>query len=71
MEAVAAINETKDLQRVPALIEMLDDPDPGIRLAAHRTLQDLTGRESAYRPWADPEELRAAVVDWRRWWAAR
>ena len=71
MEAIAAIDQSRDATHVPALIEMLDDADPGIRLAAYRTLQDLTGRTTDYRPWASQEVLRAEVEDWRRWWATR
>jgi hypothetical protein len=70
-QAVAVVGRQHDLSRVPDLIEMLDDPDPGVRLLAGATLRDLTGRDSGYEAWAPPEQRRAQVLDWRRWWSAR
>ena len=69
--AVAAIRDGRNASSIPMLIEMLDDPDPAVRLAAHAALVDLTGRESAYRPWAPEPERREAVLAWRRWWSGR
>ncbi len=66
--AIATVEARGDREQVPALIELLDDRDPGVRLAAYSALQDLTGRDTGYRPWADEAERRAAVLAWRAWW---
>lgn len=71
MRAVAEVGRTGDLARVPALIEMLDDEDPGVRLAAGSTLRQLTGHDTGYEPWAVPAIRRAQVLAWRAWWDAR
>lgn len=69
--AVAAVRDLRDTSRVPVLIEMLDDADPAVRLAAYSALVELTGRETDYRPWMEAPARRDAVVAWRAWWAAR
>lgn len=70
-DALNAARQTRDLQQVPRLIELLDDSDGGVRMSAAAALEDLTGRQTDYRPWADVEARRAAVLDWRAWWASR
>ncbi|MFV1958173.1 MAG: HEAT repeat domain-containing protein [Planctomycetota bacterium] len=70
-EAVSLVRKERDLGAVPVLIEMLDDPDPGVRLAASATLEDLTGRRTGYRPWGDATQQREEILAWRRWWAGR
>ena len=70
-EAVNQLQQTRDPAQVPRLIEMLDDPDAGVRLSANAALEDITGRRTNYRPWMNEAERRQAVLDWRAWWAAR
>lgn len=60
-----------DVAFVPALIPMLDDGDPSVRLAAGKALKDLTGHDSGYRASAPPEERRRQVEEWRTYWARR
>jgi len=69
--AVLEVARQGDLARVPDLIELLDDEDPGVRAAAGTALEELTGHDTGYRAWAPPETLRAQVLTWRAWWAAR
>lgn len=70
-DGINAVRQTRDLQQVPRLIELLDDDDGGVRMSAAAALEDMTGRQTDYRPWADAEERRAAVLDWRAWWSQR
>ena len=70
-DAVNALRQTRDVDQVPRLIEMLDDPDDGVRMSAVAALEDLTGRRTDYRPWGDAEARREAVLEWRAWWASR
>jgi HEAT repeat protein len=67
-EAVSVVRTTRDTQMIPVLIEMLDDEDAGVRLAASVALRDLTGRDTGYEPWADADARRAQVLAWRAWW---
>ncbi len=71
MRAVGEVRRTRDMEQVPALIELLDDDDPGVRLAAGSALVDLTGHDTGYEPWADPAERRIHVEAWRAWWTTR
>jgi hypothetical protein len=70
-QAASLAAESKDLSHVPALITLLEDEDPTVRMSAGKALKDLTGRDTGYRPFAPPEELRRQAMDWRAWWAAR
>jgi hypothetical protein len=67
--AVGEVGRRASLEDVPAVIELLDDEDPAVRMLAGRTLRDLTGRDGGYLPYASPPELRAQVEAWRAWWA--
>jgi HEAT repeat protein len=71
MRAVGEVRRTGDTTHVPALIELLDDDDPGVRMAAGSALVALTGHDPGYEPWADAAERRAQVEAWRAWWATR
>ncbi len=70
-EAVLDVSLRRDEKHVPALISLLDDDDPAVRMAAGTTLKELTGHDTGYRPYADLEERRRHVDLWRAWWAAR
>lgn len=69
--AVATVGRQGDVRYVPDLIELLDDPDPGVRLSAGAVLEELTGRDTGYEPWADEPARRRQLADWRAWWASR
>lgn len=56
--------------QVPRLIELLDDSDPGVRLAAGRGLRTLTGRDTGYRADLLPSERREQVLEWRAWYSS-
>ena len=69
LAAVEAARASGSRRHVPTLIEMLDDDDGAVRLAAGRTLTELTGRDTGYVAWADPAERQGQVAAWRAWWA--
>lgn len=71
MRAVGEARRAGGTEHVPALIELLDDDDPGVRMAAGSALVELTGRDTGYEPWAGPAERRVQVEAWRSWWKAR
>jgi HEAT repeat protein len=68
LAAVEAVRQGRRQEYVPTLIEMLDDRDTGVRFAAGRTLEELTGRETGYAAWAPAGERREQVEAWRAWW---
>lgn len=68
-EAVGVVARERDRARIPELIEMLDDQDAGVRLAAGTALRELTGHDAGYEAWAAPEDRRRQQARWRRWWA--
>lgn len=70
LTAVSECARTRDLSQLELLIELLDDDDEGVRLLAGRTLEDLTGRSTGYRAFAEAPERRAQVEEWRRWLAS-
>jgi len=65
--AIAEVERKRQTQHVPTLIEMLDDPDPAVRMVAAGTLEELTNRQTAYRPYAPAEERRQHRDEWRAW----
>ncbi len=65
--AVAVVEQNRQTEFVPMLIEMLDDPDPAVRMVAVGTLEELTGRTSEYRAYASANERRAHRDEWRAW----
>ena len=68
-DAVLTVAKTRDAAHVPALIELLADPDPAVRMATGATLRDLTGHDTGYVAYAPPDALRAQVLGWRAWWS--
>ncbi len=68
VQAVGEAGRLRDLGQVPRLIELLDDEDEAVRLAAGTTLTELTGRDTGYLPYAPAAERRRQVLAWRAWW---
>lgn len=52
----------------PALVDLLEDPDPEVRRAAVAALRRLTNRFYGYRVDGRPEERARAVERWRKHW---
>ncbi|MFO0909135.1 MAG: hypothetical protein U0794_12435 [Isosphaeraceae bacterium] len=59
------------VQKVPTLIDRLEDSDPVVRLAAYEELKKDTGKSFGYKPWASPSDRLSAVARWRDWWNQR
>jgi HEAT repeat protein len=70
-KAATVASRSGDWAFVPDLIEMLDDPDPGVRLVAGAGLAEITGRDTGYRAYAEPSQRREQVESWRAWYTAR
>ncbi len=70
--AIAVVERNRQAEFVPTLIEMLDDPDPAVRMVAAGTLEELTGRSvGAFRAHAPAQERRVHLEEWRAWNASR
>jgi hypothetical protein len=50
------------------LIELLLDPEPVVRRAAHVALKELSGKDFGPRLNPTEKELHDAVSRWRAWW---
>jgi hypothetical protein len=62
--------------RMPALtgyvVDLLNDPEAEVRLAAHQALQALAmGKDFGPTPGADAAAREEAVKKWRSWWEAQ
>jgi HEAT repeat protein len=68
LRAISKAAAEKDRSAIPHLIESLDNDDPVVRLAAIRTLEDLTGQTLGY-DYAAPTWKRAEqVAAWKDWY---
>jgi HEAT repeat protein len=65
LAAVAVVANEADESRLGALVELLEDRDPSVRMAANRALEDMTGRVTGYRAYDPPGERRPFVEEWR------
>ncbi len=70
LAAVSTVEKSGDRSQVPVLIELLDDDDESVRMAAGSALKSLTGHDTGYRAFGSPAERREHVARWRAWWAA-
>jgi HEAT repeat protein len=70
LDAIATVERTRDRGSVPALIELLDDEDDAVRMAAGSALKSMTGHDTGYRAFAPPDERHAHMSRWRAWWGA-
>jgi HEAT repeat protein len=57
------------LRLFEGLIQSLDSETPQVRQIALQALQILTGQTKGFRPAAEPDTRRAAVLEWKRWLA--
>jgi hypothetical protein len=71
LAAITKAAETRDRSAIPHLIEMLESDDPLVRMAAIRTLEDLTGQTHGYEH-SDPEwKRKEAIKAWVEWYKAQ
>lgn len=74
MSNIPAIEDAardKDYDAVPQLVGQLDSDDPAVRFYAIEALKKLTGQSFGYHYYADANERRPAVQQWRRWMRER
>ena len=67
--AALACAMKEDLQHVPDLIALLDDPKSSVARAAHAALRDLTKRDLGPKAGGGAGEREQAIKRWREWWA--
>lgn len=60
-----------DRVAIPRLIGLLDDADPVVRMVAHESLKQRTGRDFGYVPWDGEKERAGALGEWKRWWSSQ
>ena len=66
-EAVVEAGNRRDMQAVPALVDLLDDEDDGVRFYTILALEKITGTRRGY-DYADSgmERIRS-IRRWRQW----
>ena len=67
--AATTVGERRFTELAPALTDLLEDADLGVRRAGVAALRRITNRFHGYRPDASAEDRAAAVAKWRRMWA--
>ena len=68
VQGIMTVGERKIWSAIPRLIEFLEDRDVSVRLAAVRTLREMTGKEFGYVAHADEHERREAANRWKAGW---
>lgn len=63
--AIVQLGQARDPDAVPALVELLEDDDRGIRMYAILALERLTGQTLGYRYQSSEGERSAAAQRWR------
>lgn len=64
-QAAAQVARLGDRPAAHWLVDLLEDPDPGVRLYAILALERMFGRTLGYVHYAPPEQRAAAVARWR------
>ncbi len=59
-----------DREHVPYLVRRLVDERPDIRISAAIALNQITGQDFGFDPYASEAERRRAVMRWESWWAS-
>ncbi len=65
--AMQVLGDFGAVEAVPALLDVLEDPNPIIRKSAAETLVRLTGYDPGYDPRGSEAERKKAVKKWRDW----
>lgn len=64
-EAALAYGRGAGPESTARLLILLEDPDPTVRMVAHRSLEQATGTRSSFSAFAPAAERRAAIALWR------
>jgi len=65
--AARELVELGDRRGLPALVDLLDAGDDGVRMRAHATLRAVSGESFGYVGNAAPERRAEAITAWRAW----
>jgi len=68
MNAILGLKNLGTKETIPALMAMLNDPEPQVRQVANFALAGLTGKKFALSNKASPEEAARLAADWHAWW---
>jgi hypothetical protein len=68
MNAILGLKNLGSKETLPALMAMLNDPEPQVRQVANFALQGLTGEKFALSEKASREESARAAAHWHAWW---
>lgn len=66
--AIGQVRFANEPRVVPAVIPLLDDPDPTIRFFATGVLRKLTGMPYLARNTDSEQRKQEVVQQWKRWW---
>jgi hypothetical protein len=69
--AALAVAMKEDSAHAYKLIEMLDDRETTVALAAHAALKSLSGEDHGPAKGATRQEHARAVLAWKAWWARK
>lgn len=68
VNAILGLRNLESKDAIPALLAMLDDPEPEVRQVANFALQNLTGEKFQPQDSASPQAARALAGRWHAWW---
>ncbi len=63
--AAVTLADQRDTEAVHALVDLLDDPDAGVRFYAIGALRRLCGNDFGYRYYADAVARQISIETWR------
>src|SRR5262249_25004635 len=66
--AALACGRKKVRTLLPNLIDLLEDPETPVAIAARQALKELSGRDFGPEDDATREERSTAVAKWKAWW---
>lgn len=68
MNAILGLKNLESREAIPALLAMLNDPDPQVRQVANFALQSLTGQRIELSAKASQRESARVAQQWHAWW---
>jgi hypothetical protein len=68
LKAIQDAGASGDRASIPRLIEMLDSDDPAVRVMSIGVLEDMTGQDLGFDPYAEAPRRREAVERWEAWY---
>lgn len=66
--AILGLKELESRDVVPALLAMLQDPEPQVRQVAHFALESLTGMKFKLPSRASRQDSARVSAEWHAWW---